>query len=122
MKYLKSRQCAQIWVVCFRISQNESRADRVANWLVSGEPFIRNHSFVSWSASMGATHAYMYWKSGFVEDITPELIDAALDALDEVPDLEDADGQGTAFFQFQVEHLGGIYPPDTSSSLTLHVF
>lgn len=96
-----------ICVLCGRSNQVMSQADHVTDWFVSGQPFFRNHSFVSWSASMGATHVHMYWKSGFVEEITSDLVDAALEGLDDIPNFEAADSRGIVYFQYQVEHLGG---------------
>ncbi|GMH42792.1 hypothetical protein BSKO_10711 [Bryopsis sp. KO-2023] len=76
-------------------------------WLVSGRPFMQNHTFISWSQSMGIENVHIDWRSGFLEEVKSGFVDNAIEQLVHLPSFKGTKDIGAATFQFQVEHLGG---------------
>ena len=78
----------------------------VGSWWRKGTPYFQNHTFISWSRAMGAKSIYIYWKSGFLESVTPGFAQEVTQAMFDKGNSENVSLNGLVF-QMQVERLGG---------------
>lgn len=100
--------CPTVPELCGLESLGPSRTNQIlAKWWMDGTPYLQKHTFISWSRSMGAKSMYMYWANGFLEEVTPQMVDRIVECFRDRESFADDDQSRTAFIQMQVEQVGG---------------
>ncbi|CAD7694962.1 unnamed protein product [Ostreobium quekettii] len=102
--------CASFPKICGMAKNPSTRGNvqSVGDWFREGQPYLQGHTFISWSRSMGANKAHIYWKSGFIQEISPVMAKTAADVLFDFDDKNVHPNTTKGLhYQFQIEHLGG---------------
>ncbi|GMH44209.1 hypothetical protein BSKO_12143 [Bryopsis sp. KO-2023] len=91
------------------------QVEKMKSLILSGRPFKKGVTFARFARAYGGPSAYMFWKSGVLNEISIEVMDALVDGIldPEMKSLVDGD-----LIQIQINHNGGAIsekPSDHSS-------